>query len=227
MNTTGDPSEADPLADAAVTPPPAASAVERLALSRARLRTYLAEGAPRKRRRPSVGDAASLPGIDLLMGKLKEHPIAAAVYDAVTNWWKSHPVHAFGVIAGAAARDAAGPLVRRHPVAMVCVALVAGALVARMRPWRLVMKSALFAGLASQVLSRLVSAVPVDTVLAALMRFAGRGGEAAPDDAPPPRPAAATPPAPTQAQAQAQPPRPSPPAHEAPAARPQPATTPP
>lgn len=221
----GMPSEADPLDDAAAPASPM-SAAERLALSRARMKTYLAERSPKRRQRARVGDAASLPGIDLLMAKLKEHPIAAAVYDAVTNWWKSHPVHAFGVIAGAAARDAAGPLVRRHPVAMVCVALVAGALVARMRPWRLVMKSALFAGLASQVLSRLVSAVPIDAVLGALMRFTSRrDDEPAPADAagaaPPLRPAAPPSPAPTASAPPA--PRASAPAPSPP----QPATSPP
>ena len=139
-----------------------------------------------KRRRATVGDAASLPGIDLLMAKLNEHPMAAAVVDAVTNWWKSHPVHAFGVILGSAARDAAGPLVRRHPLATAAAAVVAGALLMRMRPWRLVIKSALFAGLASQVASRLVSAVPLDTVMASLMKFTGARRQAAPEAAPPP-----------------------------------------
>ena len=141
---------------------------ERLAASRARMHAYLVErSGGGRRRKATVGDASSLPGIDLLMDKLHEHPMAAAVMDAVSNWWKSHPVHAFGVIAGSAARDAAGPLVRRHPVAMVGVALLAGAVLVRAKPWRLVLKSALFAGLASQVASRLIAAVPIDTVIGA------------------------------------------------------------
>ncbi|MFN6997655.1 MAG: hypothetical protein ACK4PH_25990 [Aquincola tertiaricarbonis] len=155
-------------------PLPVLSPAERLAISRARMRGFLMERtAAGRRRRATVGDASALPGIDLLMAKLQEHPMAAAVVDAVTNWWKSHPVHAFGVILGSAARDAAGPLVRRHPIAAVAAAVVGGALLLRMRPWRLVLKSALFAGLASQVASRLVSAVPLDTVMAALMKFTG------------------------------------------------------
>lgn len=168
-------------------PLPVLSPAERLAASRARMRGFLVERTSAgKRRRATVGDAASLPGIDLLMAKLNEHPMAAAVVDAVTNWWKSHPVHAFGVILGSAARDAAGPLVRRHPLATAAAAVVAGALLMRMRPWRLVIKSALFAGLASQVASRLVSAVPLDTVMASLMKFTGARRQAAPEAAPPP-----------------------------------------
>ncbi|MEF7614624.1 hypothetical protein V4F39_11950 [Aquincola sp. MAHUQ-54] len=202
-----DPFEAEATAhEPGVAALPPQTPAERLALSRARMRSFLTEGGSKRRRKATVGDASGLPGIDLLMAKLKEHPVAAAVYDAVTNWWKSHPVHAFGVIAGAAARDAAGPLVRRYPLAMVCAALVAGAIVVRIKPWRFVLKSALFAGLASQVASRLVSAVPLDTVVATLMRFANRRGRvdepqagdpqaAAPQPAPPQPSAAAAPPA--------------------------------
>jgi hypothetical protein len=57
---------------------------------------------------------------------------------------------------------------------MVCGALLVVAVIVRVKPWRLVLKSALFAGLASQVASRLVSAVPLDTVISQLMRFASR-----------------------------------------------------
>lgn len=169
-------------------PLPVLTPAERLAVSRARLRGFLVERTSGgKRRRATVGDSSALPGIDLLLAKLNEHPMAAAVVDAVTNWWKSHPVHAFGVILGSTVRDAAGPLVRRHPVAMVAAAVVAGAVLVRMRPWRLVIKSALFAGLASQVASRLVSAVPLDTVMASLMKFTGGGRRSsAPEAAPPP-----------------------------------------
>lgn len=163
------------------------SPAERLALSRARIRGFLVEAdGGRRRRKATVGDASSLPGIDLLMAKLHEHPMAAAVMDAVSNWWKSHPVHAFGVIAGSALRDAAGPLVRRHPVAMVGAAVLAGAVLMRMRPWRLVIKSALFAGLASQVVSRVIAAVPIDTVIGTLMKFAGGRREAPSEATPPP-----------------------------------------
>lgn len=162
------------------------SPAERLALSRARIRGFLIDpDGGKRRRKATVGDASSLPGIDLLMAKLHEHPMAAAVMDAVSNWWKSHPVHAFGVIAGSTLRDAAGPLVRRHPVAMVAAAVLAGAVLVRMRPWRLVLKSALFAGLASQVASRVIAAVPIDTVIGTLMKFAG-GRREAPSPAPPP-----------------------------------------
>lgn len=162
------------------------SPAERLALSRARIRGFLTESdRGRRRRKATVGDASSLPGVDLLMSKLREHPMAAAVMDAVSNWWKSHPVHAFGVIAGSTLRDAAGPLVRRHPVAMVAAAVLAGAVLMRMRPWRLVLKSALFAGLASQVASRVIAAVPIDTVIGTLMKFAG-GRRESPSPAPPP-----------------------------------------
>lgn len=176
----------DTLAQLAAAERALMSPAERLAASRARIHGFLTDGGRKKRRKATVGHASALPGIDLLMAKLHEHPMAAAVIDAVSNWWKSHPVHAFGVIAGSAARDAAGPLVRRHPVAMVAAAVLAGALVVKARPWRLVLKSALFAGLASQVASRLVSAVPIDTVIGTLMKFAGGRRSPGPEAAPPP-----------------------------------------
>ena len=60
----------------------------------------------------------------------------------------------------------------RHPIALVGVAVAGGALLAWARPWRGVLSSALFAGLASQLGTRLVSQIPIASVLEAIQSLA-------------------------------------------------------
>jgi hypothetical protein len=164
-----------------------ASPEQRLAISRARIRDYLENSSGRRKRGGTAAGAAAASSNDWFE-KVRKHPVAGAVVDAVMGWWHNHPLHAVGTVAGAAARDAVGPLARRHPVAMVSAAVLLGALVVWTRPWRLVLKSALFAGLASQVAARLVAQVPLESVLNAVMRFANRASQPAPPPAPAPSP---------------------------------------
>lgn len=55
-----------------------------------------------------------------------------------------------------AARHALGVAAEQHPLALVGGALLAGAVLARVRPWRWLLRPALVAGIASQVTARLI-----------------------------------------------------------------------
>lgn len=143
--------------------------LQRLQASRERMRTYLlpAERKPREH----GADAGLTERIGDKLGEWRHHPLVGAVVDAVEGWWAHHPLRSVADIGSTAARELAGPVLRRHPVACVAGALVVGALLVRVRPWRWVLKPALFAGLTTQVVSRLLSDAPMEFVLNALMKL--------------------------------------------------------
>ena len=131
-----------------------ASARERLAQSRQRMSYWLLD----------EEHAASEPGSD--PGSTNDshrphdsvgNPVAAIAIDVMTEWWNQHPLHASASLAGAAARGAIVPLVRRHPAVVLGVAAIAGAVLVRSRAWRWLLRPALVAGIASQIASRFLS----------------------------------------------------------------------
>ena len=157
---------------------PPLSPLERLARSRAQMREWLVDGG-RNRRSTTLGDAARSAPVRKWLQGVRQQPVIGTVVDAVMGWWLNHPAHAVAVVAGAAARDAAVPLARRHPWLLILASLLAGAAVVRLKPWRLLFSSALFAGLATQVASRLVAQVPVESVIASVMRLVSRNNSRA------------------------------------------------
>ncbi len=82
-----------------------------------------------------------------LAERLKDLPGAAMVIDAVQTWWAQHPLRTATLVAGEASRKFAAPLAERNPVALILGAVVVGALLAWTRPWRWILRPALFAGL--------------------------------------------------------------------------------
>lgn len=63
-------------------------------------------------------------------------PIAAAARDVVRGWWRKQPWHASSALAAEGLHQHAVPVVRRHPVAAIGVAVGLGALLVSVRPWR-------------------------------------------------------------------------------------------
>jgi len=88
------------------------------------------------------------------------HPVAAILTELLSEWWRRHPLYASANFAGDAARNAIVPLVRRHPIAVLAVAAIAGAVVVRSRGWRWVVRPAVMAGVASQIAARVISQTP-------------------------------------------------------------------
>jgi len=74
------------------------------------------------------------------------------VVDAVQQWWARHPLRTTTLVALNAAQAVVQPLARTHPLALVALAFVVGAVLTRrsFRSW--VLKPALFAGLLPQLM---------------------------------------------------------------------------
>ena len=134
------------------------SAHERLTQSRERISVWLTDenrgaGSPDH----AGGGAAS-------SQDERPNPVAAIAIEVLTEWWRSHPLQATANLAGAAARQAIVPLVRRYPAAVLGAAAVAGALLVRTRAWRWVLRPAVVVGVASQIAARIMSRMATDPV---------------------------------------------------------------
>ena len=191
-NTPHAPDHVDPGASQAPTAEPsiepALPPLQRLARSRERLRQVLAPPP-----RPAA-DTSSRGTGKSWDERLRDIPGMATVIDVITVWWKQHPLHAVSIVAGEVGRTSLRPIASRHPLALVGVALLAGAVLAWAKPWRWALRSALFAGLAPQVASRVVASLPIEswlTMLGALFSTPPGGTQAgaqSPDAAAPTAP---------------------------------------
>jgi hypothetical protein len=147
-----------------------ASAVARLAVSRERLRSAML---PTRREASGsiIGD-----GIGALAGglveRLRASPGTAVIIDAIQEWWAKHPLRMAGAMAAEAARRLAGPVAERRPLTLVFGAVFVGALLALLRPWRLLLRPAVFAGLLPAIALRVMRELPTETWLRAVTRFA-------------------------------------------------------
>ena len=112
--------------------------------------------------------------------RLRELPVIGLVADALGAWWSQNPLRPVALVAAEAANAVAKPLALRHPVALVLVAAAGGAALAWARPWRWALRSALFAGLAPQVASRVVANLPVESWLTLLGAALSRADVRAP-----------------------------------------------
>jgi hypothetical protein len=140
-------------------------AVERLALSRERLRAAMLPK-PRASSGPSITD-----GLGEWAGgfveRLRASPGVAVIVDAVEDWWAKHPLHTAGVMAAEASRRLAAPVAERRPLTLLFGAVFVGAVLALLKPWRLLLRPAVFAGLLPAILLRVMRQMPVDTWLRA------------------------------------------------------------
>jgi hypothetical protein len=159
------------------------SAAERLEASRARLRSALMEIA-HPPPRPSLLDELGIGSFgSQILDKLKHLPGAALVIESIEHWWAEHPLHAAGSLAEEASRRYVGPIARKNPVAIVLGSAIFGALLVASRPWRWLLRPALFIGLVPQIASHALKRMPLDSWLQMLSTFSGKRaatGSAAP-----------------------------------------------
>ena len=138
-------------------------AIERLALSRERLRSTMLP-APRKAHASPLGS-----GVDTmarsLVERIREMPGATPVLEALETWWQQHPLRTAALVASDAARKFAAPLAERNPVGLVAAAVVVGALLALSKPWRWLLRPAIFAGLVPAIATRVMRQMPVESWL--------------------------------------------------------------
>lgn len=149
------------------------SAIERIELSRARLRSAMQP--------PPALPASEPSGVLAWFERLKDQPSIAVIIDALQSWWSRHPLRPLVQMATEATNAVARPIAAHNPVALVVAAGLFGIVFAWSRPWRWALKPALFAGLLPQLVSRVVSNLPLESWLAAF-------GSTAPGPRPPTEP---------------------------------------
>jgi hypothetical protein len=173
-------------------------AVERLAVSRERLRAAMMPA-----RGTGAGASLLADGVGAyvtsLVERLRANPGLAVLLDAVQEWWAKHPLRTAGAMAAEASRRLAAPIAERRPLTLVFGAVLVGALLALLRPWRWLLRPAVFAGLLPAILLRVLRELPVETWILAASGFgapsgATAGGRGAPEAGTPvaPQPRVAT-----------------------------------
>jgi hypothetical protein len=133
-------------------------AADRLTRSRALLQNALsphpaadnASSAPTHQRPAGTPAAASSAGLASIPG-------LALGIEAVKFWWSRHPLHVVGTQLTHVANATLKPAAQRNPVALVAGSFLIGGLLAWARPWRLILKPVLFAGVMPQITSALIS----------------------------------------------------------------------
>lgn len=129
------------------------SASERLTESRERMRLAMQElGSPIGENAPAGAKSFS----DSLLNSLKTTPGANLLLNLVQDWWSRQPLRASLTLAWDAAQVVLQPIAQRHPMGLVLSAAAAGALIVLTKPWRLISKPALLAGLLPQLLTQVM-----------------------------------------------------------------------
>ncbi len=150
--------------NAADTKPPL-TPLQQLQQSRERLRAALIAPLNTQNAKTKAGTPGwqtslmSLPGVSL-------------VVDAVQRWWSQHPMRAAASVAEEAGKALIGPTAQKHPLLLMLGALMLGAALVRVKPWRWGFKKALLAGLLPQLISKVLSDMPVSSWIAVLSRLA-------------------------------------------------------
>jgi hypothetical protein len=137
------------------------NAVERIELSRARLRHAMQPP-------PALQTSVAATGPLAWLERIRDQPSIAVIIDTLQNWWSRHPMRPLVHVASEASNAVVRPIAQHNPVALVVAAGLVGAVFAWSRPWRWALKPALFAGLLPQLVSRVVANLPLESWLAVL-----------------------------------------------------------
>ncbi len=135
----------------------------RLKISRERLRLAMSPPPP-----PDPESPSTRSWVDGLKAKIMSVPVVGAVVDSVQEWWGSHPARPVAQVASQAATAAVQPVARHHPLLLMLAAFGIGAGVFWAKPWKLILRSALFAGVLPQMATRAITRMPIDSWLAVL-----------------------------------------------------------
>jgi len=146
------------------------TASDRLALSRERLRQAMSElSAPQGEAENRGANERPLAWLD----SLRSIPGAGTAIDAVRGWWRHNPLRVAGMAGADVAQTIVQPMARRNPLTLVLGAFLLGGLLVWGRPWRWIVRPALFAGLLPPLVYKTMARVPVEfwfSVMASLAR---------------------------------------------------------
>lgn len=171
------------------------SPADRLAASRLRLRAALMDIAhpPPK---PSLLDGVGMGQFkEQLLDRVRSLPGAAIVLETLERWWAEHPLRTAGTVAGEASRRIVMPIAQKNPIALLVGAAVVGALFIVSRPWRWLLRPALFVGLIPQLASQAFKRMPLESWMTILAAGAKPRTPASPTTRPVPPAASAAAPA--------------------------------
>ena len=160
--------------DRPIVEPHETTAAERLEASRARLRNALMEIAHPPPKPSLLGDMKIGSLGQQLLERLKALPGAALLLESIEHWWAEHPLRAAGSLAEEASRRYMGPIARENPVAVIVGGAVFGALLVASKPWRWLLRPALFFGLVPQIAAQALKRMPLDAWLQMLSTFSGK-----------------------------------------------------